>query len=170
MEPEPEWITHLRLQKLLYYVQGWALAFSGRPVFKSDIQAWTHGPVVADLYPRFADYGDKPIPFDEAIENDALSENDRRLVVSVWEAYKRYSATQLRRMTHEEPPWIEARGNLGPDDRSDRVITTDSMEAFFAEEYEASQIEGFSPEEIQRADDDCKNGRFGTLDDLKRAI
>ncbi|WP_297741448.1 Panacea domain-containing protein [uncultured Tessaracoccus sp.] len=43
--------TSLRLgevqrQKLLYYVQGWSLAWDGVPMFKDRIEAWKMGPVV----------------------------------------------------------------------------------------------------------------------------
>jgi uncharacterized phage-associated protein len=44
-ESEPEHLTHMRLQKLLYYVQGWSLAATGERFFDGEIQAWTHGPV-----------------------------------------------------------------------------------------------------------------------------
>src|SRR6476660_4904178 len=32
-EDEPDPLTHLRLQKLMYYVQGWSLALRKRPAF-----------------------------------------------------------------------------------------------------------------------------------------
>ena len=31
-EPEPDHLTHMRLQKLLYYVQGWSLAIRNGPL------------------------------------------------------------------------------------------------------------------------------------------
>ena len=43
---EGEPMTHMRLQKLLYYVQGWHMAWYGRPLFAERIEAWQHGPVV----------------------------------------------------------------------------------------------------------------------------
>ena len=42
-----EGITHLKLQKLLYYAQGVCLAITGNTLFNEEIQAWQHGPVVA---------------------------------------------------------------------------------------------------------------------------
>ncbi len=43
-------ITNLQLQKLLYYAQGFNVAWYGRPLFLQPIEAWVHGPVVRDLY------------------------------------------------------------------------------------------------------------------------
>ena len=65
-EQEPELITQLRLHKLLYYAQGWHLGIRGQPLFAERIEAWKHGPVVAPLYPKFADYGAVAIPAHEA--------------------------------------------------------------------------------------------------------
>jgi uncharacterized phage-associated protein len=45
----------LKLQKLLYYVQAWHLAFFGKPLFEGHFQAWVHGPVNREIYDRFKD-------------------------------------------------------------------------------------------------------------------
>ena len=42
-------ITHLKLQKLLYYAQAWHLAHTNAPLFNKEIKAWTHGPVVTTV-------------------------------------------------------------------------------------------------------------------------
>ena len=33
-------VTNLKLQKLLYYAQGWYLAFTQSPLFEERIEAW----------------------------------------------------------------------------------------------------------------------------------
>ena len=33
-------VTNLKLQKLLYYVQGWHLALKGQPAFPERLEAW----------------------------------------------------------------------------------------------------------------------------------
>ena len=33
-------MTNLRLQKLLYFAQGWYLARYGKPLFQEEIEAW----------------------------------------------------------------------------------------------------------------------------------
>lgn len=130
-ESEPEFLTHMRLQKLLYYVQGWSLALHNRSMFRERIEAWAHGPVVRDLYSCFADFGEKPIPPEGMLVSGRLSQGDRQFIQSVWEAYKAYSSSSLRVMTHNEAPWREARGRCGPADRCTNEITRAAMRSFF---------------------------------------
>lgn len=130
-EPEPERLTNLRLQKLLYYVQGWSLAHRGRPMFSDEIQAWKYGPVVPTVYRRLQSNNDKPIS-PRGIKCE-MSKLDVAFVASVWEDYKTYSAVGLLRMTHKEAPWIDARPGLPEDANSSARITQKSMRAFFSQ-------------------------------------
>lgn len=50
-------LTPLKLQKILYYVQGTFLADHNRPLFNEAIQKWQYGPVVPSVYFEFKDYG-----------------------------------------------------------------------------------------------------------------
>jgi hypothetical protein len=43
-------LSHLKIQKLLYFAQGWHLAFFSCPLFEDPIEAWRHGPVVNSIY------------------------------------------------------------------------------------------------------------------------
>jgi uncharacterized phage-associated protein len=124
-------LSHLRLQKLLYYVQAWHLAARNKPLFPGRIEAWTHGPVVEEVYYEFKHYGYQSIPPQQGAEAASLSQQDKTFIQSVWEAYKRFSASALRDKTHREAPWRDARGDLGPNDRSDAEISHDAMRRFF---------------------------------------
>lgn len=154
---EPEGLTHMRLQKLLYYAQGWHLAAFGRPLFSGRIEAWKHGPVVKELYPRFADYGARFISPDDA-GDPQLPEQERAFVESVWDEYKRHSAAGLREMTHREPPWLEARGGLADDERCEREITAASMQTFFAGQLGDRLVPGLSVEDSYKAVEEVRRG------------
>ncbi len=130
-DEDTDCLCHLRLQKLLYYVQAWHLAVRDKPLFGERIEAWTNGPVVKDVYPAFANYGYHSIPPTEGMEPTSLTEQDKAFVRSVWDAYKQFSAGALRDKTHRESPWRDARGNLGPDERSSAEITHQAMRAYF---------------------------------------
>lgn len=54
-------ITHLKLQKLLYYAQGTHLAISGVPLFDENILAWEHGSVVREVYDKYHEKGRTPL-------------------------------------------------------------------------------------------------------------
>jgi uncharacterized phage-associated protein len=130
-EVEPDQLTHLRLQKLLYYVQGWSIALRG-PMFTDRIEAWAHGPVVKSVYPKFADFGSDPIPASKVDEAKGLTEDECDLIAAVWGAAKGFSAMALREKTHSEKPWIEARGKCGPADKCDTEITQKAMQEYFS--------------------------------------
>lgn len=108
---DPDWdeydLTNLKLQKLLYYCQGFALAKLNKPIFNQKIIAWPHGPVVVEVYEQFKKYGREPIIID--IKEDSvglIKEPDFLLIIQeVYRVYGQYSAYKLRQKTHDEPPW-----------------------------------------------------------------
>src|SRR4051794_29818552 len=63
-------ITHLKLQKLLYYAQGFHLAIQGEPLFAEPIEAWEHGPVVCRVYHKVKYCGNRPIDRPDDFEID----------------------------------------------------------------------------------------------------
>ena len=56
-----EWITNLKLQKLVYYAQAWHLAIYSKPLFNTDFEAWVHGNVIHDLYSECKSWGNHNI-------------------------------------------------------------------------------------------------------------
>jgi len=106
-EEEGELISHLKLQKLLYYTQGIGLVFLKHPVFEEKIVAWQHGPVVPVIWDMFKQHGSDPIPNPKNFEPRIIQESVRTLIQEVYMMYGQYSAWKLRDMTHEEAPWIQ---------------------------------------------------------------
>jgi uncharacterized phage-associated protein len=131
-EEEPDYLTHLRLQKLLYYVQGWSLAMRNKPMFNGRIEAWAHGPVVKEVYFALAVHGSRPIMPDAIGVPETLTTGEMEFIQSVWESYKRFSAGSLREMSHKEAPWVDARNGLSPAERCEHEITHDAMRRFFS--------------------------------------
>lgn len=124
-------ITHLKLQKLIYYAQAWSLAIRNRPLFREDFQAWAHGPVVESVYREFREFGWDAIPAPESVpEFDAETEE---LLSDVLEVYGDFSAKHLEQMTHAERPWVDARGNLPPEARSNAIIPKEAMAKYYRE-------------------------------------
>ena len=114
-----ETVTPLKLQKLIYYAQAWALANFDRPLFEEDFEAWAHGPALRSIYGKYKKYGWEALP----IEKGPLpSPEVNGFLKAVFVEYGQYSAKKLEKMTHEEPPWKEARGNLPSEAASTRRI------------------------------------------------
>ena len=100
-------LSNLKLQKLLYYAQGWCIALKGVLLFPDEIQAWSHGPVVKPLYHRFKHFesGDVTPEPASGFQWADIDSDTTDLLIEVWEKYAQYSAWKLRNMTHEESPW-----------------------------------------------------------------
>ncbi len=157
---EPSPITQMHLHKLLYYAQGWSLASRGHRLFNEAIEAWAHGPVVASVYPVFADYRSEAISPREARDGLSLKHDERAVVESVWQRYRRYSAWQLREMTHREQPWREARGGAPDGTASKAAIRDETLRAFFSAQHEtACRRLGTTPQALAASIADARSGR-----------
>lgn len=124
-------ITNLKLQKLLYYVQGFHVAmYDGQPLFRESLFAWKHGPVVRQVYFR---YNSKwhPIELDSKVYADEYAPEVREVLDAVYSTYGQFSATKLENMTHEEPPWLETPTN--------NVITLELLMDYFLTLVEAGR-------------------------------
>lgn len=128
-------ITNLKLQKLLYYAQGFHLAISGEPLFEEEIQAWLHGPVVPEVYSRYRSFTYNDIDERYDMRMGDLTAEERELLDDVWNMFKKYSGKVLEEMTHNEDPWISAREGLGTFDYSDQIIERREIEEYFSREY-----------------------------------
>lgn len=122
-------ITNLKLQKLLYYTQAWHLAIYDSPLFDEEFEAWVHGPVQPSVYNEYKKFGSNPIvrePGEVHIATTAF-----RHLVEVMKVYGGKSGFELERYTHQEDPWLNARGDIPPDQLCSRVISKDSMRAYY---------------------------------------
>ena len=62
-----DFMSNMKLQKMLYYQQGFHLAYYGTPLFDEEIEAWMYGPVVPCVYEHFKNYGRQGIDPGEEI-------------------------------------------------------------------------------------------------------
>lgn len=130
-------ITHLKAQKLTYYAQAWFLANFDRSLFKDDLQAWAHGPVEPNLFQSFKKYGWDPIP---PQTSPRLPGEVVGFLEAINDEYGQYAAKKLEKMTHEELPWKEARGDIPPEARCSRVIKKLTMRNFYAKRLGKEEI------------------------------
>jgi len=168
-QEEAEPVTNLRLQKLLYYVQGWSLAARQRPMFADRIEAWRHGPVVPSVYAKVRNES-QPIEVADLGVPDSLSEQDERFIHAIWDHYKKFAANELRRMTHAERPWRKAWGNLAPDDSGNEVITPESMRDFFIEEQARQANDGVRIQDLRDAEAELAAGQTVSLAELEASL
>jgi uncharacterized phage-associated protein len=122
-------LTNLKLQKLLYYAQAWFLAAYNKSLFSEDFQAWVHGPVLLSQYQRFKQNEWRPIQ-DELVKPDLPLEVKSHLLEIV-DIFGIETGVSLERMTHNEQPWIIARGGIPADEASTAIISKESMKFFY---------------------------------------
>lgn len=101
-------ISNMKLQKLVYYAQGFHLAIHGTALFSDEIEAWQHGPVIPALYHQYKQFGKEAIPIPDESDFSMFSHEQISLMNEVYTVYGQFSAWKLRNMTHEEPTWKEA--------------------------------------------------------------
>jgi hypothetical protein len=94
--------TEVKLCKLAYYAQAWHLVWEGTPLF------------------------DDRIPPSPPLSND-----ERSIIDAVLDFYGGMSAGQLRKLSHTELPWSEARGDIPDGEKSEKEITVASMLRYF---------------------------------------
>lgn len=130
-------LSHLKLQKILYYIQSWNLAFEKEPLFEGKFQAWIHGPVNRDVYNRFKDtkYIYSAIDMTDIKQDDLnftnLDQKVKDHIDSVLEAYLPFGDIQLEKMTHREDPWVEARNGFEPFERCEVEINEATMKNYY---------------------------------------
>jgi len=116
-------MSHLKLQKLVYYCQGFHLALYDKAFFADRIYAWEHGPVIKSLWHEYKDYGPEAIPKPNITYKSFFDKKQQELMGEVYEVFGQFSAWKLRNLSHSEPPWKET--------AKDSVITHNKMKMYF---------------------------------------
>lgn len=95
--------SNLKLQKLLYFVQGECYKRTGEPLFNNNVSAWQFGPVAPDVYYEYCVYAGTPIL--ESYET-AIDPKTRQMIDEVVEARRKTPMWKLADETHEPgTPW-----------------------------------------------------------------
>lgn len=132
-----DFISNLKMQKIVYYAYCWTLVKHGLRLFSEPIEAWPRGPVVPSLFRQLSRYGTRPIDeefIDAETEDELLDRFPRDVLETLDQVYRIYgskSAFELTVSTQQERPWVEARRGLAPTDASTRVISDQDIEEAF---------------------------------------
>lgn len=126
----------VKLHKLLYYCQGWNLAWSGSPMFQEKVVAWVNGPVVASLWAD--EKYDRGRPHRRDLGPDSLA-----TVRYVIQRYGHLSGRELIRLSHQEAPWREVSESDDSFQPDDPEITHEALQRWFEqdEDYLAHRAE-----------------------------
>lgn len=154
----------VKVHKLLYFAQGLHLGLTGEPIFAERIEAWTMGPVVADLW--HDENKDRPISDPMPLSDSAIS-----VIDEVVRRFQNSTGPELIRLTHTDGgPWCQV---TETDDEflatQSRPITTDMMRTWFEHDdvVVAHQIAARKIRERRRELEGLPSGASGLLEALE---
>lgn len=100
-----DYLTQLKLQKLLYYAQGFYMALNnGEKLFREKIIHLPYGPVVEALIPTLKSFSNNPI-YSLNVNIPEIDEQTLAILNIVYKHLGQYSAYKLVELTHSETPW-----------------------------------------------------------------
>ena len=135
-----EGITHLALQKMLYFVQAWSYVLNREWMFPEDCEAWRHGAVYRTVYDDFKSFKYSQLP--RLRTDTTLSQEEIRILKFVKENYLDiYSAKTLEKICHLEDPFKNTRGNLEESAHSESIISKDSIAKYYEKIVEKYDID-----------------------------
>lgn len=133
-------MTHLALQKLLYFVQSWSSVLLNEEIFADNCQAWVHGAVYPEVYEIFKKFKYKPLP--KVNEMAEFNEDELRILKAIKRYYfDIYSAKALEEICHREDPYIKARQGYADDELCHIKIAKGNVSSYYnhvSEEYNIS--------------------------------
>jgi uncharacterized phage-associated protein len=131
-------MSHLKLQKLLYYCEAYHLAYFEESLIHQEFEAWIHGPVCREVFKALKDksliYSDIAFTGDyDPIETltKQLTSDQIQLIEDTASELSTWTGMQLEATTHDEQPWIEARYGLSPADKTTNVISKQTMMNYY---------------------------------------
>ena len=126
-------VSTMKLQKLAYYSQAYCLVDKHEALFGNRIEAWANGPVIPDLFKAHRrkyvvniesmDFRRKPCDLDP---------NEKAVIDHVVNAIGSLSGSELSQLSHSEKPWLDARKDLNPGERSNRQITDEAIQSYYS--------------------------------------
>lgn len=129
-------ISHLKLHKLLYFIQAYFLVEKRRPCFEDDFEAWDFGPAIPRVYKEFAQYGGCNIPkiIDGRIGNEIKSckfdPNDEKDIKEIVDVFSGYTATALYKLISYQGPWKDCYML-----KKNNVITKEAIINYYSKSY-----------------------------------
>ncbi|OHD54247.1 MAG: hypothetical protein A2Y33_16380 [Spirochaetes bacterium GWF1_51_8] len=104
-------VDPMKIQKILYFANGFYLAAYNKRLIQERFQAWEYGPVIPELYQELKNFGMSPITETLSSLNEDISDI-REPLESIWNDFKQFNAIQLSKITHENDPlnpWLLAK-------------------------------------------------------------
>jgi uncharacterized phage-associated protein len=131
--------SQFKIQKLVYYSEGWHLAYFERPLIDEEFEAWVHGPAVRSLWDHYKGRSYTTEFYLPPERSGKIREYFTRilrleqieLISDVIKEYGDKSAYHLEALSHSELPWREARNGRSQSERSEAIISKETMKKYY---------------------------------------
>lgn len=100
-----KYITNLRLQKILYFLQLIFLDIYNKPCFDAKMEAWDLGPAIPDIYKYYEEYGTQFLPPEKTSRNFKIKKEEKETIDSTISLLSKYSTIQLIGIVKSQTPW-----------------------------------------------------------------
>lgn len=130
-------IDNMKLQKLLYYVQGCSLAFLNEYAFNEEIFAWPYGPVVKEAHEKYKHRGSLSLTVAREFDKKSFVKEEKKLskiIDLVYEKRGNLESVELAYMTHVHDTWIEA---INTDNK---FISNKAIKKYFTENLKNGEL------------------------------
>jgi len=125
-------MSAMKLQKLMFYSQAWNLVWEEEPLFSDDFEAWANGPVLPTLYDRHRGM----FKVEKSLFKDGSSLNlsieQKENIDKVLSFYGEKTAQWLSNLTHQEDPWLNARGDSPVGTSSNAAIPQSAIHEYYS--------------------------------------
>lgn len=137
-------MSQLKVQKILYYIQSYHLAYFDLPLIEDEFQAWVHGPISnkiflelngdRSLYSELEFKSDLGQVSPEKVINEQLNISQIELIDDVIDELKELSGLELENMIHSEDPWINARDGYQHGQKCKEVIPKEVIRNYYKQQ------------------------------------
>ncbi|MEM9279419.1 MAG: type II toxin-antitoxin system antitoxin SocA domain-containing protein [Pseudomonadota bacterium] len=137
-------LSHLKIQKLLFFAHAWNLAKFDQPLIGQPFEAWKYGPVVRVVYDQLKSYKSKSVvtrltridpttgEFTESYSN--YNSETRELLSSIYYFYGQFHALKLSDLTHQKGgPWDRTWGKAKISAVNGMIIPDNLIKSWFEE-------------------------------------
>lgn len=124
-------IDSMKLNKLLYYVQGCALVLLDRQAFSDEIIAFPYGPVVKRIFEKYRSRGSLQLLINDEFDLKTFVDNNKELseIIDLVCKYRgHHQSVDLAYITHGHDTWKKAINT------SDKHISKKAIKKYFREE------------------------------------
>ena len=96
-------ITNLKLQKLLYFLQGEYSKAKDTQLISDDFYAWQLGPVVPNVYSEYSIYSSSTLPVQKQVV--PFGAEDACVIDTILQKYAYRATWSLVELSHKQAPW-----------------------------------------------------------------